>query len=322
MNLGESDYEKLVLGQKELSKYFSLFAHFTRLSTLREVANAGGVGLDFMVDVNGLHADTVRTNLGLLKKHHFISGPLKSNQNLRYSINYSELDRFKKRFDEYYELINKNRFEKEQKKKLFMFVKVKHYLDDLKGDFDSISSERKEILKKIAHYITSKRQEGKPVNLVYICTHNSRRSHLGQVWAKAVADYFGIEAINTFSGGTEATAFNRNAINALLRAGFEIKQMSDSENPIYQVSHNDGEPSVCFSKVYDDSRNPQSEFAAVMTCSDAEENCPFIPGVELRVGTTYDDPKEFDNTPLQDQKYDERCKQIARETLYAFSLIN
>src|SRR5688500_18683625 len=114
-----------------------------------------------------------------------------------------------------------------------MHSKISHYLDDLRGQFDSISTERKEILTKIAAYIRSKQEQNKPVNLVYICTHNSRRSHFGQVWAKTVADYYGIEQVNTFSGGTEATAFNRNAINALIRAGFEVKQMTDSENPVY-----------------------------------------------------------------------------------------
>jgi len=45
----------------------------------------------------------------------------------------------------------------------------------------------------------------------------------------------------------------------------------------------------------------------------------FPKGVELRIGTTYDDPKVFDDTPLQDAKYDERCRQIAIETFYVFS---
>jgi arsenate reductase len=58
-----------------------------------------------------------------------------------------------------------------------------------------------------------------------------------------------------------------------------------------------------------------------MTCSDAEENCPFIPGVELRIGTTYEDPKAYDNTLQQDTQYDTRCRQIALETLYVFSLV-
>jgi hypothetical protein len=99
-------------------------------------------------------------------------------------------------------------------------------------------------------------------------------------------------------------------------------QINDSENPTYQISFSKNEgPIECFSKVYDDIKNPKLNFAAIMTCSDAEENCPFIPGVELRIGTTYDDPKAFDNTPIQDSKYDERCKQIALETLYVFSKI-
>ena len=98
--------------------------------------------------------------------------------------------------------------------------------------------------------------------------------------------------------------------------------MDTKKNTTYHVFHDDNEvPSVCFSKTYDDFTNPQKEFAAIMTCSDAEENCPFIPGIELRISTTYDDPKSFDNTPQQDAKYDERCKQIALETLYVFSLV-
>lgn len=58
-----------VLGQQELSRYFSLFSHFTRLKTLEEVAQAGESGLDHIVEVNGLHDATVRNNLSLLKKH-------------------------------------------------------------------------------------------------------------------------------------------------------------------------------------------------------------------------------------------------------------
>jgi len=204
-----------------------------------------------------------------------------------------------------------------------MFSQIKKYCDDLSDEFDSISMERKAILGKIASYIISKKNAGKPINMVYICTHNSRRSHFGQIWAQVAAHYFNIKNINVFSGGTQATAFSINAINAIERIGFDVKKIDNDVNSIYHISYDEIEkPIVCFSKVYNDPENPKSEFAAIMTCSDAEENCPFIPGVELRIGTTYDDPKAFDNTPLQDVKYDERSKQIALETLYAFSLIN
>jgi protein-tyrosine phosphatase/arsenate reductase len=201
-----------------------------------------------------------------------------------------------------------------------MYISIKQYCDQLASEFQLIPQERKEILNKISQYIILKQKENKPINLVYICTHNSRRSHFGQIWGHVAANYYGIKNVYTFSGGTEVTAFNINAINSLKRVGFNIKPIKIEKNSTYHVCHDDIEaPSVCFSKTYDDAKNPQKEFAAIMTCSDAEENCPFIPGVELRIGTTYDDPKAFDNTPEQDTKYDERCKQIALETLYVFS---
>jgi protein-tyrosine phosphatase/arsenate reductase len=201
-----------------------------------------------------------------------------------------------------------------------MFQSIKTYCDSLVKEFDKIPTERKEVLEKITQYIAKKTLLNKTINLIYICTHNSRRSHFGQIWAKVASEHYQIKNVHAFSGGTEATAFNSNAINALKRVGFVIISETHKKNPVYQVSFDEIEkPIECFSKVYDDPKNPQEEFAAIMTCSDAEENCPFIPGVELRIATTYDDPKAFDNTPLQDTKYDERCRQIALETLYVFS---
>jgi arsenate reductase (thioredoxin) len=199
---------------------------------------------------------------------------------------------------------------------------IKLYCDSLVKEFDSVPAERKTLLEKISSYIKEKRKQDQPVNLVYICTHNSRRSHFGQVWAKVAAEYYCVQNVNTFSGGTEATAFNINAINALKRAGFDVKATGTETNAVYEVFYNADKPPIeCFSKVYDDPKNPRENFAAIMTCGDAEENCPFIPGVELRIGTTYDDPKAFDNTPQQDEKYSERCRQIALETFYVFSKV-
>ena len=201
-----------------------------------------------------------------------------------------------------------------------MYVNIKNYCDTLVNQFEKISVERRKLLETITHYIKSKQVLNKPANLVYICTHNSRRSHYGQIWSHVAANYYGIKNIHSFSGGTEVTAFNLNAINSLKRIGFVFKQVNVSDNPTYHILYDDNEsPSVCFSKTYDNPINPQKEFIAIMTCSEAEENCPFIPGVEMRVGTTYEDPKLFDNSLQQDAKYDERCWQIALETLYVFS---
>lgn len=197
---------------------------------------------------------------------------------------------------------------------------IKNRCEILSKNFKEINAERKVLLEKLANHIQEKLNSQKEINLVYVCTHNSRRSHLGQVWSKAAADFYGFN-INTFSAGTEATAFNQNAINALISVGFEVQQLDETNNPKYEVIFGDGKSNLCFSKTIEDDTLPKENFVAVMTCGDADENCPFIPGCDLRIGTTYFDPKSFDNSILQDEKYTERSNQIAMECLYVFSLI-
>jgi protein-tyrosine phosphatase/arsenate reductase len=203
-----------------------------------------------------------------------------------------------------------------------LFEKIQHTCDTLVAQFSSIPDERKQLLHQLATHIQQLKNTQQPIQLVYICTHNSRRSHLGQVWGQVAAAYYGVSEVSTFSGGTEATAFHPNAIKALTTDGFIITSQGVSHNPHYTVSFGDEQSTTCFSKVYDDPVNPTNHFTAIMTCSDADENCPFIPGVDLRIGTTYDDPKAFDQTPQQDEKYLERSHQIGRECLYVFSLIH
>lgn len=200
--------------------------------------------------------------------------------------------------------------------------KLKMLCDNWSKQLDVVQTERRLILNRIVDYIVSEHRTSGNVQLVYICTHNSRRSHFGQVLSALAAAYFNLDWIQTFSGGTEATAFHPNAIEALRSVGFDIEPMDESSNPKYKVQFGDGLMSICFSKVYDDEVNPKSRFAAIMTCSDAEENCPFIPGVSLKVATTYDDPKAFDGTELQAQMYLERCQQIGVECLYVFQEVS
>jgi arsenate reductase (thioredoxin) len=203
-----------------------------------------------------------------------------------------------------------------------LFQKIKERCEVLTGQFDQIPEHRKQLLTQLARHIQQLKLSDKPIQLVYICTHNSRRSHLGQVWGQVAAEYYAIKNVKTYSGGNEATAFNQNAIHALKQDGFVITSDNQSSNPRYNVSFGNDSLTICFSKVHDHPENPSSHFTAIMTCSDADENCPFIPGVDLRIGTTYDDPKTFDNTPFQDEKYLERSHQIGRECLYVFSQLN
>jgi len=204
-----------------------------------------------------------------------------------------------------------------------MFATLKNACDELVTQFDTISLERKEILQKIASYVQQKLNANENIHLMFVCTHNSRRSHYGQLLGAVAASYYRIKNVYTYSGGTEETAFHPNAIHALQTLGFQIVAKDNNTNPRYTVRFGeDTDTHICFSKKFDHESNPSFSFCAIMTCGDAEQNCPFIPGVELRIATTYDDPKVFDNTSEQDEKYLTRALQIGKEMLYVFSLIH
>jgi protein-tyrosine-phosphatase len=193
------------------------------------------------------------------------------------------------------------------------------------AEFDAIPVERRETLKKIAHYVLSQRDAGRPIRLTFICTHNSRRSQMSQVLASIAAAHFRVEGVHVFSGGTEATAFNPRAVAALQRAGVKVEKQPavlDGENYQYAVSiPGNNNPLDCFSKVYNQPPNPETDFAAIMTCSEADKNCPAVAGAAARIALPYDDPKAADGTKKETATYDERCAQIAREMLYVFSLV-
>lgn len=185
-----------------------------------------------------------------------------------------------------------------------------------------LTEDRKSKLQPLINYIQSKTDRHEVIRLNFICTHNSRRSHLAQVWAQACAAKFAVAQVYCFSGGTEATAMYPMVGETLKSAGFSVVRLSDGKNPIYSIKHGpNDQPSVCFSKTYDDPFNPQGEFAAVMTCAQADADCPFVGGAEARISLGYDDPKAFDDTPQKAAKYAERSLQIAAEMAYVFSKI-
>jgi arsenate reductase len=196
------------------------------------------------------------------------------------------------------------------------------YLTRAKSEIESLSTDRKEKLNKLVDYIQFNKDKEIVSKLIFICTHNSRRSHLSQIWSKVAAEYFGLgNWIEEFSGGTEATAFNPRAVAAIERTGLKVVNPG-GENPLYEIFYSEEKkPILCFSKRYDDAFNPQINFAAVMTCNHADQNCPIIPGVEKRISLPYVDPKISDGTAVEAATYDERCLQIAVEQLYIFSKI-
>ncbi len=202
-----------------------------------------------------------------------------------------------------------------------MFRTLESTIDELKNSFDEISPVRKKTLSDVSDYIRKELENMGSVKLNFICTHNSRRSHLAQIWTQTAAAYYGIDGVETYSGGTEATEFNPRALAAVERAGFEVGDPG-GENPKYHIRFDeDAEQMIGFSKTFDDPANPSKDFAAIMTCSDADANCPFVPGAAYRKPVTYRDPKESDGTDQEKETYDKRCRQIGTEMFYMMSLV-
>lgn len=202
--------------------------------------------------------------------------------------------------------------------KTILFPEIENTIQSL--NFESITSERRNLLQPLIDFIQNKVNTKQEIRLNLICTHNSRRSHLSQVWAQTAAAHFGIKNVFCYSGGTEATALFPMAAKTLAKQGFQITTIAEGKNPIYTIKFaENSHPIIGFSKTFDDPFNPHSEFAAIMTCSSADQGCPFIAGAEKRIPLTFEDPKAFDNTPQQAEKYQERSLQIATELFYVFS---
>lgn len=193
-----------------------------------------------------------------------------------------------------------------------------NYLQSCESEFQRIPESRRNELRQVSRYIHDRHQSGKTARLTFICTHNSRRSHISQIWAQVASYYYGVPEVITYSGGTEATAFNSRAVAAMRKAGLRIEaDIPTASNPHYRVYAGDSDSGFeCFSKVFDEPPNPTKEYCAVMTCSQADDACPVVMGCDLRAPIRYEDPKVADDTPQESARYEERVRQIGREMLW------
>jgi arsenate reductase len=203
-------------------------------------------------------------------------------------------------------------------------------LDDLLGRLQQPwipeDDGRRAILEAAARSLSNAAEDmSTPLPVTFICTHNSRRSHLAQVMAQVAADFFkddGGLPITAFSGGTEATACNPRTVRALRRAGFPVVDMSGGDNPVYLLQYAENVlPMNLFSKVFDRAGNPVEKHVAVMTCDRADADCPVVPGATARISLPYVDPKAADDTPGEASVYDQRLHEIGREMFFLFRRI-
>ncbi len=198
------------------------------------------------------------------------------------------------------------------------YKQLQDYSNEVSHEFNLIEKDRKWQLDSIAAYIYQDWNKDKSINVLFICTHNSRRSHMASLWFQAATYYYGLTNFNTFSGGTEATVFNKRAVAALESSGLKYSIADSSQkNIVYTFKFGKRYPvKEQFSKKFSHQSNPQKDFVAIMVCSDADKSCPFVPGADKRFSLPYEDPRYSDNTASETAEYDKTCRLIAREMFY------
>lgn len=177
---------------------------------------------------------------------------------------------------------------------------------------------REQSVKTLRSAILDPAEKDQPLKLNFICTHNSRRSQIAQIWATVAAACYNKAELTAYSGGTEATALHPNVVLALQKIGFRIEKEGD-HNPRYSIHFSEQHPPIiCWSKVYDDPDNPTDSFMAVMVCAEADVGCPFIPSARKRIPLRYKDPKYTDGTPEEPATYKRTALEIGAEIFSFF----
>jgi hypothetical protein len=201
-----------------------------------------------------------------------------------------------------------------------LLPRLREHADFLTTTFDMIDEPHKEAGKRLVEWIVANYQSDKPLDVTVVCTGNSRRSVMGSSMGNLATAYYGMPEIRFHSGGTAPTAFNFRSVTALEAIGFAIEKTGKeaergdpkTANPIYRVSWGEGFDAYEFSKHYADKSNPQTGFAALMVCGEADAACPLVKGAALRVSMPYLDPKIYDDGAFESAKYAERRDDIGR----------
>ena len=213
-----------------------------------------------------------------------------------------------------------------------LLLAVREHADRLTTSFDMIDEPHRLAGRKLADWIAENYRPGRRLDVVAVCTGNSRRSIMGATMGNIAAAYYGMPEVRFHSGGTAPTAFNARTVNTLREIGVEIEPTGKeaprgepkTANPSYRVrwgsAEGSGEPpfeATEYSKRYDDPDNPHQGFAALMVCGEADAACPFVKGAALRVSMPYLDPKIYDGGAYETAKYAERRDDIGRLMLAA-----
>ena len=183
----------------------------------------------------------------------------------------------------------------------------------------NISDERRQFLADAAESCVEETKSGK-INLLCVCTHNSRRSQFSHFWSAYFAEKMGLSSVSAHSCGTEATECNPRTLQALSRAGVSVSTEGVNENPKSTCVFN-GTEVVLYSKAFGEATLPDNSIVALMCCDDADQKCPIVPGAISRVALHYRDPKYADSTADESKAYDYANLTIAAEMQFFVSQI-
>lgn len=203
-----------------------------------------------------------------------------------------------------------------------MYTALQHLLRQQLTEIPKIPQERRSLLMQMGQHLAEELSTQGSCDLVFICTHNSRRSILAQVWAQVWTEYYALPSVHTFSGGTTVTAPAQPVLDCLQNQGMDVFRLGEEQEAFYALkSGPDAMPQLLFSKEYAHPFNPQNRFIAVMTCAHAEAHCPFIPQAAQRLSLPYDDPKAYDGHAEEAARYQETSLLIARELGLVFQQV-
>jgi len=194
-----------------------------------------------------------------------------------------------------------------------LFPSLSRNVDRLSQETTAIGPQRTQLLEQAARQIVDRFKAEETLHFSVVCTHNARRSQIGQAWLNALASYDGLSNVEAFSAGTETSAFHPNAVKALQTIGFQIGETKEGSNPHYQTQIGEAHPAFTqFSKTLDDPSIPQEHLVAIMVCRSADEACPFVPGASLRLSIPFEDPGKTDQTPEAPAAYLATAEEIGR----------
>jgi len=200
------------------------------------------------------------------------------------------------------------------------FEVLDNYWTKVEANLSAVPADRQDELKSLANYIAKSIKADGTADVMFICTHNSRRSHFGQIWAAAAAHHLGIQGVRMIAEHIPDPIL----LQQLDTSNKQLRMVNaiDLNNKVMMITAGKGaKPVFCFSKTIDHPLNPTADFGAVMTCSSADAACPVVKGANFRVAIPYVDPKVSDGKAEEAATYDERCLQIATEMLWVMQAV-